>query len=137
VYKPTVYIDSTVELARHNIAPGRIMLALPPGGVLISETFDLRPGEPDQNLNRTAIVGVYTRRVQIMDLNNTDFWRNETIALPGAGQVQFRRFFPPLGQIGLPFDPRGEAAGNAANRNLFGAGPLTFQMDFQPIARGI
>lgn len=126
VRKPMVELQTTYRITRHNSAAPRVFLNCPPGSIIKSETFDVQPGNLDGNNNR-QVASVYTRVVQMLDLDQGNFWVTDSTTIQGFGTLTIRRWRAPADKLGMPYDPRTQAN---ASRTLFTSAPNADGFDF-------
>lgn len=124
--KPTVLVHSEATLIRRGKHPERAMLKMPPGAVLRSEEFKVRPGPIDAGGWRTYIA-MHTRVVELADAggnSNIVGFGNQAhdvgvSPLGGGEQYTFRTWWPPANVLAFPHDPTIEDPASARGRHLF------------------
>lgn len=118
---PVVRIFSRVTIVRLKVAPERVMMAVPSGGMVTHENWAVEVGTVDANNNR-VFVAVYEREVVLSKANaNAAVFVTRSVNVPGVGEVEFTAFEPE--SLALPGDPRTESSSSIRSRNIFGVHP--------------
>jgi hypothetical protein len=116
--KPSVFLMTEYRVSRTNEPPPRYMLGIPKGTMLVDERFVVKPGPLDANNNRT-FHAVYTRVLQLIDIDQDGMWVVETGQVPVLGDITLIRFVPPSKILRMPFDPRTQAGSEVGAKTLF------------------